>query len=108
RPDIAELLPVDRFRAFLDLAPADARILVAAEEEIAPALADHWQDVCAAFHDEDARHLYVRPDDIKAALEQRADVQLSAISGDQPIQLRGQAADTASRSLKEAESELEK
>jgi transcription-repair coupling factor (superfamily II helicase) len=108
RPDIAELLPVDRFRAFLDLAPADARILVAAEEEIAPALADHWQDVCAAFHDDDARHLYVRPDDIKAALEQRADVQLSAISGDQPIQLRGQTADTASRSLKEAESELEK
>ncbi len=108
RPDIAELLPVDRFRAFLDLAPADARILIAAEEEIAPALADHWQDVCAAFHDDDARHLYVRPDDIRAALEQRADVQLSAISGDQPIQLRGQAADTAARSLKEAEGELEK
>jgi len=108
RPDIAELLPVDRFRAFLDLAPADARILIAAEEEIAPALADHWQDVCAAFHDDDARHLYVRPDDIRDALERRADVQLSAISGDQPIQLRGQAADTAARSLKEAESELEK
>ncbi len=108
RPDVAELLPVDRFRAFLDLAPADAAILIAAEEEIAPALADHWQDVCAAFHDDDAHHLYVKPDDIKAALDDRASVALSAISGDQPIQLRGQAADTGARSLKEAEAELEK
>src|SRR4051812_24259747 len=57
RPDVAELLPVDRFQAFLDLAPRDAAIIVAAEEEVGPALADHWQDVCAAFHDEDAHHL---------------------------------------------------
>src|SRR5688500_3631785 len=32
RPDIAELLPVDRFLAFLDLAPQDAEVLIAAEE----------------------------------------------------------------------------
>ena len=62
RPDVAELLPVERFGAFLDLAP-DAAVLLAAEEEIEPALADHWQDVCAAFHDDDAHHLYVSPDD---------------------------------------------
>ena len=37
------------------------RVLLAAEEEVGPALADHWQDVCAAFHDEDAHHLYVGP-----------------------------------------------
>ncbi len=42
RPDVAELLPVDRFHALLDLAPADAAVLIAADEEIAPALADHW------------------------------------------------------------------
>ena len=66
RPDIAELLPVDRFRAFLDLA-ADADVLIAAEEEVEPALRDHWQDVCAAFHDDDARHLYVHPDAVRAA-----------------------------------------
>jgi transcription-repair coupling factor (superfamily II helicase) len=59
RPDVAELLPVDRFRAFLDLAPAEALVLVAAEEEIAPALADHWQDVCAALKAGDAHDLYV-------------------------------------------------
>ena len=35
RPDVAELLPVDRFQAFLDLA-ADAAILIAAEEDVAP------------------------------------------------------------------------
>ncbi len=45
---------------FLSLAPADAEVIVAAEEEVGPALADHWQDVCAAFHDTDAHHLYVR------------------------------------------------
>ena len=107
RPDVAELLPVDRFQAFLDLA-ADAAILIAAEEDVAPALADHWQDVCAAFHDDDAHHLYVKPDAIADALDARASVRLSSISGDQPIEFRAQAADLAARSLKEAEPELEK
>jgi transcription-repair coupling factor (superfamily II helicase) len=108
RPDVAELLPVDRFHPFLDLAPADAAILIAAEEDVAPALADHWQDVCAAFHDEDAHHLYVKPDAITGALDARARARLSAISADQPIEFRAQAADLAARSLKEAEPELEK
>src|SRR4051812_38733109 len=108
RPDISELLPVDRFGAFLDLAPPDALVLIAAEEEVAPALADHWQDVCAAFHDEDAHHLYVSPEDIKAGLDERAAAQLSSLDSDQPIQLRAQAADLAARSLREAEPELEK
>ena len=73
-----------------------------------PALADHWQDVCAAFHDDDAHHLYVKPDAIAAALDARASVRLSSISADQPIEFRAQAADLAARSLKEAEPELEK
>ncbi|MEA2306477.1 MAG: hypothetical protein QOH43_3757 [Solirubrobacteraceae bacterium] len=107
RPDVAELLPVDRFHPFLDLAP-DAAVLVAAEEEIAPALADHWQDVCAAFHDADAHSLYVKPEDIRAALDHRARIHLSSIASDQPIEFRAQAADVAARSLKDAEPELEK
>ncbi len=107
RPDVAELLPVERFRAFLDLAP-DAAVLLAAEEEIAPALADHWQDVCAAFHDEDAHHLYVAPAQITAALDARAHARLSSYDTDQPLQFRAQAPDLAARSLKEAEPELEK
>src|SRR4051812_21771931 len=108
RPDVTELFPVDRFQAFLDLAPRDAAIIVAADEEVGPALADHWQDVCAAFHDEDAHHLYVKPDDITKALDDRAKIRLSSIAQDQPIEFRAQAADLAARSLKEAEPELEK
>jgi transcription-repair coupling factor (superfamily II helicase) len=108
RPDIAELLPVDRFHAFLDLAPQEAALIIAADEEVGPALADHWQDVCAAFHDEDAHHLYVKPDDITKALDERASIRLSSIAQDQPIEFRAQAADLAARSLKDAEPELEK
>jgi transcription-repair coupling factor (superfamily II helicase) len=108
RRDIAELLPVDRFRELLDLIPERAAIVVAADEDLEPSLRDFWEDVCAAFHDDDAKQLYVKPKAIMAALAQRAAVRLSSISGDQPIQIRGQAADFASRSLKEAEAELEK
>jgi transcription-repair coupling factor (superfamily II helicase) len=107
RPDISELLPVDRFTAFLDLAPADAALVIAAEEEIQPALADHWQDVCAAFHDAEAHNLYVPPKEISARLAE-AHIRLSSISGDQQFQFRAQAADIAARSLKDAEPELEK
>ncbi len=107
RPDIAELLPVERFAAFLDLA-ADSAVLIAAEEEIGPALTDHWQDVCAAFHDADAHHLYVPPEQISAALDARARVRLSSHDAGQPLQFRAQAPDLAARSLREAEPELEK
>ncbi|MDQ3675846.1 MAG: transcription-repair coupling factor [Actinomycetota bacterium] len=107
RPDVAELLPVDRFESFLDLAPG-AAVLLAAEEEIEPALADHWQDVCAAFHDADAHHLYVAPDDIRAALDARAHARLSALDSGQPLEFRAQAPDFAARSLRDAEPELEK
>jgi transcription-repair coupling factor (superfamily II helicase) len=108
RPDIAELLPVDRFGALLDLVGAETELIVAAEEELRPALTDHWSDVCAAIHDEDAHHLYVSPEQVSGALDRRARIWLSSISADQEIELRAQAADTAARSLGEAEPELEK
>jgi transcription-repair coupling factor (superfamily II helicase) len=108
RPDIAELLPVERFGALLELIGEDTQLLVAAEEELAPALKDHWSDVCAAFGDEDAHHLYVSPESVQAALSARTRIWLSAISADQPIELRAQASDTMARSLAEAEPELEK
>src|SRR3954451_7392171 len=107
RPDIAELLPVDRFHAFFDLVPERAHAILAAEEEIGPALADHWQDVCAAFHDADAHHLYVKPERVLADLD-RARIRLSATSADQPYEFRAKSADTGARTLKEAETELEK
>jgi transcription-repair coupling factor (superfamily II helicase) len=108
RPDIAELLPVEDFHPFLELAPQDASILIAGEEDLAPALADHWQDVCAAFHDQDAHHLYVPPDAIHAALADRARIRLSGLDQDQPFSFHAQAADLQARGIKEAEPELEK
>jgi transcription-repair coupling factor (superfamily II helicase) len=108
RPDVAELLPVGQFHAFLDLAPADAAVVLAEEAEIGPALADQWQDVCAAFHATDAHDLYVKPEAVSAALDARAHVRLSALSGDQPFEFRAQAADLGARSLREAEPQLEK
>src|SRR5664280_883414 len=101
RPDIAELLPVERFGALLDLVGEEAELMVAAEEELAPALSDHWSDVCAAFGDEDAHHLYVSPESIRATLAQRTRVWLSALASGQEIELRAQSADTAARSLAE-------
>jgi transcription-repair coupling factor (superfamily II helicase) len=108
RPDIAELLPIDDFHPFLSLAPADAAVLIAGDEEVAPALADHWQDVTAAFHDDDADSLYVDPSTIEAELAQRARIRLSSIDQEQPFAFRAQSADIAARGLKEAEPELEK
>jgi len=108
RPDVAELLPVDRFVAFLDLAPEDAAVVLAEEADIGPSLDDLWTDVQTTLAGQDVRDLYVEPDKVKAALEQRAHVRLSAISGGQEIELRAQAADLAARSLREAEPQLEK
>jgi transcription-repair coupling factor (superfamily II helicase) len=107
RPDIAELLPVADFHAMLDLVP-DAAVLIAAEEEISPALTDHWQDVCTAFHDRDAHDLYVAPEAIEAALGARGAIRLSSLDQGQPVEFRAQAADIAARGVREAEPELEK
>jgi transcription-repair coupling factor (superfamily II helicase) len=108
RPDIAELLPVERFGALLDLVGEDTQLVVAAEEDLDPVLSDHWSDVCAAFGDEDAHHLYVSPQNIRTTLDERARIWLSGLSSGQEIELRAQSADTAARSLAEAEPELEK
>jgi transcription-repair coupling factor (superfamily II helicase) len=108
RPDVADVLPVDRFSELLQLVPDGALIAVAAEEELAPALRDYWEDVTTSFHDEDAHHLYVPPGELDATLERRAELRLSSISQDQPHEFRAQGADSAARSLTDAEPELEK
>jgi transcription-repair coupling factor (superfamily II helicase) len=108
RPDVAELLPVESFRAVLDLAPPSARVLVAAQEDVDPALDDLWQDVTAAFHDEDAHHLYVSPDAVRQGLDARTHVRLTSVPGDHAVEFSAQAADTAARSVRDAEPELEK
>jgi transcription-repair coupling factor (superfamily II helicase) len=106
RPDIADILPVDDFKAFLDL--TDANVILAAEEELAPALADHFADVTAAIHDRDAQELYCPPETVTAAIDARAKIRLSSIDQDQPFEFRAQAAEFAARGIKEAEPELEK
>ncbi|WP_249012173.1 transcription-repair coupling factor [Conexibacter sp. DBS9H8] len=106
RPDITELLPTEDFRAFLEL--TDAPVILAAEEELAPALADHFQDVSAAFHDRDAHHLYLAPETVSAEIDRRARIRLSSLEQDQPFSFRAQAADIAARGIAAAEPELEK
>ena len=108
RPDVADILPVERFGDVLSLLPADALVAVAAEEELGPSLSDLWEEVTTSFHDADAHRLYLPPDRVERALEARAAVKLSSISGDQRFLFRAQGADTAARSLREAEPELEK
>ncbi|WP_210494348.1 transcription-repair coupling factor [Patulibacter sp. SYSU D01012] len=108
RPDVADLLPVDRFGPFLDLVPQDAVVVLVADEEIAPALNDQWEDVTAAFHDTDAGHLYIRPEDVLKELEGRAELRIASLLQDQDLQLHGQSGDLAARNLTAAETELEK
>ena len=108
RPDIADLLPVDRFHPLLDLIGEQAAVLVAGAEDLPPALADHWQDVSATITDADAAHLYVDPDEVLRVLDDRVKIRLSSIDQDQAFAFRAQTADIAARGLKEAEPELEK
>ncbi len=108
RPDIAEILPTGRFHPLLELVPDEAKVALAGEEDIAPALRDHWQDVTAAFHDSDAHQLYVDPQAIERTLAQRARIRVASIDQDQPFAFRAQAADFQARSLHDAEPELEK
>ena len=68
-----ELLPLERFRAPLDLLPAETAIVLAGAEDIEPALRDHWEDVTTAIHDEDARRLYV---EVSGPLRERAALSL--------------------------------
>jgi transcription-repair coupling factor (superfamily II helicase) len=104
RPDLAELIPVDRFQAPLDLAPPETFIALAQSEEIPRALSDHWEDVTAAMHADDARRLCV---DAGERLQERAALLLGPDAG-QEVALRAQRAEFPSRTPAEGEAELEK
>ncbi len=104
-PSLAEVLPLDRFGAPLDLVPDSAAVILAAAEEIEPALRDHWEDATTAMHADDARHLYV---DVAAPLAERAALSFQAASDDDEGAFRAARAESPARSIKEAEAELEK
>jgi transcription-repair coupling factor (superfamily II helicase) len=103
--DLAELLPLDQFRAPLDLVPANAAVVLAAAEEVEPALHDVWEDAITSMKAEDARHLYV---DVAEPLAARAALSLTAAGEDDDDAFRASRAESPARSIKEAESELEK
>jgi transcription-repair coupling factor (superfamily II helicase) len=117
-PSPAEILPLEHFGPPLDLVPEGAAVILAAAEEIAPALRDHWEDATAAMHADDARHLYV---DVAAPLAARAllsvggpgevetevDVHMGGKPQTQEV-FRAARAESPARSVKEAEGELEK
>jgi transcription-repair coupling factor (superfamily II helicase) len=105
--DLAELLPLDQFRAPLDLVPENAAVVLAAPEEVEPALRDVWEDAITSMKAEDARHLYV---DVAAPLAARAALSLTSAGEDdeEAEAFRASRAESPARSIKEAESELEK
>ncbi len=103
--NLADLLPVDRFRAPLELIPSETAVILAAAEEIEPALRDHWQDATTAMHADDARHLYV---DVAGPLAERAALTMTGAGEDDEDAFRAARAESPARSVKEAEGELEK
>ncbi len=109
-PSLAEVLPLESFRAPLELVPDAAAVILVGSEEIEPALRDHWEDATTAMHAEDAQHLYV---DVAGPLLERAALVLAGAGepdGEEAGEgaFRAARAESPARSVKEAEAELEK
>jgi transcription-repair coupling factor (superfamily II helicase) len=104
-PNLAEALPLDQFQAPLELVPEAAAVVLAAAEEIEPALRDHWEDATTAMHADDAQHLYV---DVAEPLAARAALSLTGAGEEDEDAFRAARAESPARSVKEAEAELEK
>src|SRR6476659_7410038 len=104
-PSAAEALPLEHFGPPPDLVPGEAAVILAAAEEIEPALRDHWEDATAAMHADDARKLYV---DVAAPLAARAVLSVGGAGEDDEGAFRAARAESPARSVKEAEGELEK
>jgi transcription-repair coupling factor (superfamily II helicase) len=108
-PNLAEVLPLDQFRAPLELISARTAVVLVGSDEIEPALRDHWEDATTAMHADDAQHLYV---DVAGPLGERAALALAGSGegdeeeGDEAF--RAARAESPARSVKEAEAELEK
>ena len=90
-PSLAEVLPLEHFGAPLDLVPDSAAVILAAAEEIEPALRDHWEDATTAMHADDARHLYV---DVAAPLAERAALSLTGAGEDDDDAFRAARAES--------------
>src|SRR5215207_5024122 len=104
-PNLAEALPLEHFRAPLELVSEATAVVLVGAEEIEPALRDHWEDVTTAMHADDAQHLYV---DVAEPLTERAALSLTAAGEDDEDAFRAARAESPARSIKEAEGELQK
>jgi transcription-repair coupling factor (superfamily II helicase) len=107
--DIAELLPIDRFHALLDLAPDDAWLAVAGREDVESALNELWSDVEATYHDDSGHGLYVPPGELLEQLENDADLSINnlTVQAGTP-ELRAEHPASMARSFDAAEIEIEK
>ena len=110
-PDLADLLPVDRFLPPLELVPEDALVALVSPGEIERSLNYLWDDVTSGPEGRDAHHLYV---DVASDLADRADLVLDLPregetddSGDGTV-LRATRADSPARNLAEAEAEIKR
>src|SRR5204862_1523868 len=104
-PDLAELLPLEHFRAPLELVGSETAVVLSAADEVAAALRDHWDDVTTAMHDEDARRLYV---DVAEPLARRAVMALTGSGDEDEDAFRAARAESPARSIREAEAEISK
>jgi transcription-repair coupling factor (superfamily II helicase) len=106
--DVASLVPIDRFVAPLDAIPEATSVVLAAGDELPAALAEHWEDVTTAMHDDDARRLYV---EVSEPLAERAALSVRGVGdvedGAGPA-FRSQAPASTARSIAEAQSQLER
>lgn len=108
-PDIAQLLPLDRFHAPLDLAPKNAWLAVAGMEEVTAALDELGADVEATYKDPAGHGLYVPAGEMLEQLDDQAALAIDNLTAqpDAP-ELRAEHPGSMARSFEAAEIELEK
>ncbi len=107
RPDISELLPLDRFVSPLSLI-GDAGVVVLSDVELRNAVAEHALEVSSTIHADDAGRLYLDPDVLLSELNERKVLQLELTGEhDGAPEIRGQAPDSMAATLGEAEGQLE-
>ena len=84
-----DVLPLEHFRRPARPGPDDAAVVLAAADEIEPALRDHWEDATTAMHADDARHLYVDVADPLARARRARDHRAPATTTPTPSAPRG-------------------
>jgi transcription-repair coupling factor (superfamily II helicase) len=104
-PDLADVVPIDSFHAPMELVPDGAAVVLAGDDEIEPALRDHWEDVTTAMHAADAQRLYV---EVAGPLGERASLVITGTGPEDEDAFRAARAESPARSVREAEAEVEK